>query len=710
MNALFVNRGKHFVLHVAIVVIFVALGAGVAALKWFSRDLPSMARLEMIEPALKTRILAADSTVIAEFFEQNRIFVPLEEIPPIVQQTFIAVEDKRFYDHFGIDLVRLLSVAWRDLVHWSRAQGASTISQQLARDLFLTKEQTFPRKIKEALLALRIERTYSKDEILEMYLNQIYFGVGAYGIEATAQRVFDRSVNELELHQLALLSGLQRNPAGYDPFRHKQRALRRRNVVLGLMEEGGIITAAQRDSLRLKPLDTAEERERQRDFAAYFTEYIRLELRTKYGGRSILRDGLTVYTTLDADLQRAAEDSLESFIVELENRNGYELTRRAYLDSVEAGVELQPAYLQSAAIALDPRTGHILAMVGGRSFHESEWNRAVQMTKQPGSAFKTFVYIAALENGYSPSDILLDTPVVIEMPNGEVYKPRNFSKKFHGAVTLRHALNKSINVPAVKLLQKIGAPSVIDVARRLGIKSRLMPYLSLALGAQELTLLELTSAFGVLAAEGVRAEPMAIIKIVDRRGNVIEENRERREAVMSPEIAFLATDMLRTVVDDMEEGTGRSARWMGLRIPCAGKTGTTDDYGNGWFIGYSPDIAVGVWTGFDQKRFMGRNQTGAVVALPIWTDIMIAAHPGGLGPDFFVPETIVEAVICEETGLLATPYCKRVRRERFIGGHEPTRVCDLHRVSPYDMLDPDRDFRELDREASRDREIPPIDP
>jgi membrane carboxypeptidase/penicillin-binding protein len=290
------------------------------------------------------------------------------------------------------------------------------------------------------------------------------------------------------------------------------------------------------------------------------------------------------------------------------------------------------------------------------------------------------------------------------MPNGEVYKPRNFDKTFHGAVSLRLALDESINIPAVKLLQKLGGPAVIETARSMGIESRLMPYLSLALGAQEVTLMEMTSAFGVLAGKGIRAEPIAILRIVDRHGTVLEEFRERRREVLSEQVAFMATDMLRTVVD---EGTGKLARAWGLRIPCAGKTGTTDDFGDGWFIGYSPDLVVGVWTGFSGEiRTMGNNMVGAQVALPIWTSIMLAAHPGNRGPEFARPEGIVEAMICTESGLLATPYCRQLRREVFIEGNDPRRDCDLHRVSAYDLLDPDRDFRELDREASEEQRPP----
>jgi penicillin-binding protein 1A len=682
------------------------LGIGTAATYWFSRDLPSMERLEMIEPALKTRILARDSTVIKEFYEENRIFLPLDQIPLKVQKTFLAVEDRRFYRHSGIDLQRIFVTIWRDLIHWSRAQGASTITQQISTDLFLNKkEQTFPRKIREALLAFKIERTYSKDEILEIYLNQIYFGEGTYGIEAASRKYFGRSVRDIGFNQMALLAGLPKNPGGYNPFTNPERAARRIDLVLNSMEEYSVITKAEHDSLRESSLGLVQKVTQREDFAGYFCEYIRQILEAKYGSRSIYRDGYTVYTTIDAELQRAAERNLEAYDEQLEKAIGAKPTRAAYEEAVERGEAQKPEYLQSALVAIDPRNGHILALVGGRDFRETQYNHATQAPRQPGSAFKPFLYIAALENGYNPSDILIDTPLVVELPNGDVWKPRNYDEKFHGAVSLREALSRSINVPSIKLIQAVGPPAVINVAKRMGIKSRLQNVLSLALGTNEVTLLELTSAYGVLAAEGMRAEPMAITRIEDRNGNVIEEYREYHEEVLQPDIAYMITDMLTSVMDEVH-GTGASARLYGLDIPVAGKTGTTDEYTDGWFIGYSPELAMGVWTGFDERKTIQRGKTGALVALPIWVETMKAAYPTNRGPAFNRPPNIIEELICQESGLLSTPYCPKVVREIFIEGNEPTRECDLHRISSYDLLEKEKNFRELDKEASRDKLTP----
>lgn len=698
------TRGERIFLWGMGLTIVCSLGMGTGAIKWFSRNLPSMERLEMIEPALKTRILAKDSSVVKEFYEENRVFIPLDQIPLTVQRTFLAVEDRRFYQHSGIDLQRIFTVAWRDLLHWDRAHGASTITQQISTDLFLNKkEQTFARKIREALLAFKIERTYSKDEILEIYLNQIYFGEGTYGIEAASRKYFGKSVKDIGLNQIAILAGLPKNPGGYNPFTNRDRSLQRLHIVLGAMEDFGVITKAERDSLRTASIDLVKKVAEDQDFGGYFCEYIRRTLEAKYGSRSIYRDGYTVYTTLDAGLQHAAERNLEAHDQELERSIGIRLTRAKYEAAAAKGDKIKAEYLQSALVAIDPRSGHILAMVGGRDFRETQYNRAMQAPRQPGSAFKPFLYIAALENGYNPSDILIDTPLVIELPNGDVWKPRNFDEKFHGPVSLREALARSLNVPSIKLIQAVGPPTVIDVAKRMGIKSRLQNVLSLSLGTNEVTLLEITSAYGVLAAEGMWAEPMAILRVEDRNGNVLEEYREYHEDVLEPDVAYVITDMLTSVID---EGTGNAARAYGLDIPLAGKTGTTDEYTDGWFIGYTPEIVMGVWTGFDERKTIGRGMVGARAALPIWTETMKAAYPTNRGPAFRRPPNIIEELICVDSGLLSTPSCPKVVREIFIEGNEPTRQCDQHRVSSYDLLDKEKDFRELDREASRDKLVP----
>ena len=527
----------------------------------------------MIEPSLKTRILARDSTRHQGILRAEPRLSPARSDSgrtcsrPSSPSRIAASTSTAASICSGI-----FATVWKDLIHWSRAQGASTITQQISTDLFLNKkEQTFPRKIREALLAFKIERTYSKDEILEMYLNQIYFGEGTYGIEAASRKFFGKSVKDIGLNQMALLAGLPKNPGGYNPFTNPERAAKRVNLVLGAMEEFHVITKAQRDSLRAKLARSREEDLGQPGFRGYFCEYIRQMLESKYGSRSIYRDGYTVYTTIDAKLQHAAERNLEAVRCRSSRRRTASSSRAPSTRRASpAGESSNPSTSQSALVAIDPRNGHILAMIGGRNFRETQYNRAMQAPRQPGSAFKTFVYIAALENGYNPSDIIIDTPLVVELPNGDVWKPRNYDEKFHGAVSLREALCASINIPSIKLIQAIGPPSVIDVAKRMGIKSRLQNVLSLALGANEVTLLELTSAYGVLAAEGMRAEPMAILRIEDRNGNTVEEYREYHEEVLQPDVAYMITDMLTSVIDEVH-GTGADGAAVRTRHPGRGQ-------------------------------------------------------------------------------------------------------------------------------------------
>jgi len=403
-------------------------------------------------------------------------------------------------------------------------------------------------------------------------------------------------------------------------------------------------------------------------------------LESKYSAERIYHDGLTVYTTLDPYLQHIAEDSLEAQLARLEQAQNYEQTLASYSTLLNEGKDVELSYLQSAAIAIEPATGHIKVMVGGRNFKQSQWNRAVQATRQPGSAFKPFIYIAAIENGYTPSDIVLDAPIVLDMPNGDIYKPRNFSEKFEGEITLRHALNESINVAAVRLLMSLGTVSAINYAHKLGIKSSLHSFYSIALGSSEVTLMEITNAYGTIAAGGIRSEPIAVTRVLDRDDRVLEENPVYREEVLSPQTSFIITNMLESA---MNEGTGKTARFMGFRGYAAGKTGTTDECTDAWFIGFTTDLAVGVWTGFDLKLSMGRRMTGARVSLPIWTHIMQGLYKDHGSEPFPEPPGIIHRVVCEESGLLSSSKCSHIRREVFIEGTEPSRTCNVHRFSRF---------------------------
>lgn len=679
---------------IALVAAVFLLGGALGVYQFFAHDLPSTARLENFEPSLKTQVFADDGSLIGELYEQNRVLIPLDEIPPYLIDAIISVEDRKFYSHWGVDMFGIFRALMKNISAGRVVQGASTITQQLARNLFVMFDVSISRKVKEMILALKIERTYSKDEILEMYLNQIYFGSGAYGVEAASREFFDKSVRDLTIGEATLLAGLPKNPRDYSPQYHLDRAMKRRASVVDAMVDNGKLDRVVADSLIIEPVTVAKESSRG-PFAAYFLENVRQYLEQKYGAERIYHDGLQVSTTLDPYLQSVAEDSLESHLIKIEATHDYDQTRADY-ESLLVDNEPPPgppSYLQSAAVAIDVRTGYVRAMVGGRNFKHSNFNRAVQAQRQPGSAFKPFIYISAIDNGYTPADIVLDAPIVLDLPNGDVWKPHNFSKKFLGEITMRRALNKSINVAAVRILLSLGPVSAISFAHRLGIKSDLQNVYSLALGTSEVNLLELTSAYGTMAAGGIRAEPLFVKQIVDRDGKVLEENAVYREEVLSPQTSYMITNMLESVIN---EGTGRGARLLGFNEPAAGKTGTTDDYTDGWFIGFTPEVVVGVWTGFDEKKQMGNDMTGARAALPIWTAIMQAYYRDHSGEPFPAPEGIVHRVVCEESGALSVAGCQHVRREIFIEGTEPRQYCergistidDLPGYSGYGASDP----------------------
>jgi len=675
----------------------VVIGAGAAfgAYQYFSRDLPSTARLEMIEPSLKTQVYARDASLIGEYYIEDRALIPLEDLPPYLVDAVIAIEDRKFYSHWGVDIFGIARAVVTNMRTGRRTQGGSTITQQLARNLFDMFENTVTRKIKEALLAVRIERAYAKDEILEMYLNQIYFGAGAHGVEAAARAFFGKSARDLTLGEATLIAGLPKNPRDYSPIYHIDRAMQRRALVLQAMVDTGTLGEEKADSVAVEPVEIADGRKDGGRYGEYFLEEVRQYLEERYGADRLYHDGLKVYTGLDPYLQHVAEDSMEAQMQRMERQRGYPVTLAAHDTALAHGEDPgPPQYLQSAVVAIDVQTGMVRAMVGGRSFEHSKFNRAVQARRQPGSAFKPFIYLSAIENGYTPADILLDAPIVLDLPNGDVWKPRNFTERFEGEVTLRHALNYSINIAAIRLLMALGPMSAINYAHRMGIKSELEPVYALALGVSEVTLLELTNAYATLAAGGMRGEPLLVEKVVDREGRVLEENMVFREEVLSPGSTYMMTSLLESVVN---EGYGRNSRLFGFKEPAAGKTGTTDECTDAWFVGYTRELAVGVWSGFDKKESMGRRMTGARVSLPTWTEVMKAFYRDHHAEPFPVPSGIVQRVVCEESGLVATRSCSKIRREVFIEGTEPRRTCDRHAlggVQPASDMDA---YQQLDR-------------
>jgi penicillin-binding protein 1A len=697
MTTLRAKRTLQVVSALIIVLVCGLIGASIGVANWARRDLPSTTSLQTIAPPVKTLVYDRNGKLVHEFFKENRSIIPLRQIPKSMIDAILSIEDRRFYTHWGIDPIRIARAMIANIIARRPEQGGSTITQQLARNLFLTHEKTLSRKIKEAILAVRIERTYTKDEILEMYLNQIYFGEGAYGIDAAAKVFFGKQVQDLTMPECALLAGLPRNPRDYSPRRDPDRSLRRRNLVLAAMLQNRRITRPQYETASEAPLGVTTTRFNAR-LAPYFMEMVRQYLDERYGSNQLYEGGLRVYTTLDSDLQQAAETALEKRLTEIEARNKYKLTRVAAAAARAEDPDRernQTEYLQGAVVTLDPTDGQILALVGGRDFNDSNFNRAVQALRQPGSAFKPFIYAAAMDNGYSPTDIILDTPVSFRAGNGQNWTPHNYDKKYRGPITLRTALAHSVNVPAAKLLQKLGTSLVSSYAKRMGIKSRLLPDLSLALGTSEVNLLELSAAYGVFADQGVRVTPVYVLRVEDKNGKVLEKSRLSAEEVLSPETSLTMTSMLESVFDN---GTAASARALGFTIPAAGKTGTTDDYSDAWFVGYVPNRVTGVWVGFDLKKPIGPGMTGAAAALPIWVDVMTAATKDHTPLDFPVPTGVVSRRICSQTGLLANPACPSTELELFREGSEPTGYCNVHTGQSKAPPEPS-DFREKDTEA-----------
>ncbi len=678
------------------------VGVGVGVANWLRKDLPSPANLQTVAPPVKTLVYDRNEKLVHEFFKENRSLVPLREIPRPLVQAILAIEDRRFYSHWGIDPIRLARALLTDIVARRPEQGGSTITQQLARNLFLTHEKTLTRKLKEIVLAIRIEQTYTKDEILEMYFNQIYFGEGAYGVDAAAKVYFGKRVQELNLPECALLAGLPRNPRDYSPRRDPDRALRRRNLVLSQMLSARFINRGAYEQASEAPLGVTKTRYNAQE-APYFMEMVRQYLDERYGSNQLYEGGLKIHTTLDIDIQHATEESLERRLTALEQRNQYKKTRAALAKAggAPARDRNQTDYLQGAVVSIEPSSGQILALVGGRDFNDSNFNRAVQAARQPGSAFKPFIYTAAIDNGFSPTDIVLDTPVSFRAGNGQDWSPQNYDKKFRGPVTLRNALANSVNVVAAKLLQKLGTSVVTSYARRMGIKSRLSPDLSLALGTSEVNLLELTSSYGVYANQGVRIPPVYILRVEDKNGKILEQSRTTGEEVLSPETALTMTSMMESV---LENGTAASARALGFTAPAAGKTGTTDDYTDAWFVGYVPGVVTGVWVGFDRKQKIGPGMTGAAAALPIWVDVMLASTKNRPPQDFPVPSGVVSRLICTETGLLANPACPSTEIELFREGSEPAGYCNVHTGTAKPPTETP-DFHETDTEAPPDERL-----
>jgi len=562
----------------------------------FSYDLPRLTSVKDYAPKIVTQVYSENGEIIAEFFVEKRYLIPLEEMPTTLIQAFISAEDARFFEHQGIDIWSITRAFLKNIESMEIVQGGSTITQQITKSLLLSPEKSFSRKIKEAILARRIENSLSKSDILSIYLNQIYLGHRSYGVEAAALTYFGKHASELNLAESALLAGLPKAPSAYSPIHRPLKAKQRQRYVLQRMARRGYITRAQAKEAENIPLDITLPENKNIKVAPYLTEYIRQYLESTYSTELLYGGGLKVYTPLNLFMQKAAQRAIELGLRNFEAREGYQ--------------EGEPR-VQGALIAMEPRTGYIKTLLGGVNFLENQFNRAIQAHRQPGSAFKPIVYAAALDKGYTTTTTLIDSPLIFKIKSDkEFWEPRNYDLEFRGPVTFRNALTYSRNIITIKILKDIGVNYVINYARQLGIGSPLNRDLSLALGSSGISLLEITLTYAVFANQGLKVEPIFITKIIDRNGTVLEENKPRLTQAISPQTSYLMTSLLKSVV---EEGTGKKVK--ALRRPCAGKTGTTNDVRDAWFIGFTPDIIAGTWVGFDDEKPLGKHETGYLAQL-----------------------------------------------------------------------------------------------
>ncbi|MCZ6697263.1 MAG: PBP1A family penicillin-binding protein, partial [Acidobacteria bacterium] len=716
----------------AIVVLgsFVVASAGGSLFGYFlTFDIPEVRHLQDWRPPVVTSLYAANGSILHQFGSQKRIVIGIDQIPQAFLDALIATEDARFFDHVGIDPRGIARAIIMDILRARKAQGGSTITMQLARSLFLKPVKTIRRKLQEMVLALQIEKTFTKNEILTFYCNQVYMGHGRYGIESASQHYFNKPVRQADLPQSVLLAGLIQRPESYSPFRSPERAFSRRNHVLNRMVKENKISSATADAVRETPIEV-NRRQTEDDLAPYFVEEVRRYLNAKYGDVALYEEGLEVHTTLDPVMQAGANRAVFEGLRTLDKRQGFRpitmnvleehpdlgdyvhpdwsrppvvgtlrhgviteisskegmvrlgeytatLTPKAIawtkskslttalkvgdvapflvneIDDETASLAVtldQVPLVEAALIAIDPATGEIRALVGGYDFDRSEFDRAVQSKRQAGSAFKPFVFTAALDAGMSLADRIFDEPTVfIDPATEDEYQPNNYYRKYYGNMTLREALEKSRNIAAVKLLNQIGYRPTIGIARKMGITTPLRPYPSMALGTMEVSLIDLTTAYSIFPNQGVRIDPHFIRYVTDRDGKMREEAKPKVTEAIQADVAYVMTYLLQGVT---ESGTGAAAAI--LKRPLAGKTGTTDDLADAWFIGFSPSLAAGVWVGFNQKKSLGERETGSRAALPIWIDFMRVAHAGRPVEKFQRPANVVYVPIDRKTGLRAT--------------------------------------------------------
>ncbi|MBL7994316.1 PBP1A family penicillin-binding protein [bacterium] len=673
---------------------------------YFSRDLPSIAQLEVYKPKLSTKVYSADGKVIKEFFKERRTRVPFNKIPKNVVNALLATEDHRFYNHWGVDMIRFVKAAMVNTASLSSKEGFSSLTQQLARNLYFDFEKTLSRKIKEILTAIQIEKTYSKNEIIEMYLTHMYFGNDAYGIQAAAKNFFGKDAADLTLEESAYLIGHLQAPSYY--VKNPDAADRRKIIVLKRMLDCGFISRAEYDETKTKPVVLTTTREEEIvGVAPYFSEHVRQELEAMQDSLkfNIYEGGLSVFTTLDTRAQSAAENAYQESVKEKfigldkfgagvvkANAKPY-LTRYLQREGVDSETihkllqnprsvdSLCKFYgtVQASLVALDPTNGRILAMIGGRDFNKYKLNHVTQIARQPGSTFKPFLYTVAIDNGYSPAFKLLNQDVVLIMEDGKRWTPQNYDGKRGGPTTLRDAIARSLNLVAIRLMQEIvPAQQVVAYAQKMGIETPLMPVDALALGVSDVIPLQIVSAYGVFANKGIRVEPVSILRIEDRDGNVIFQHVPKYKEVLSAETAFIMADMMKSSI---EWGTGKYARAYGFDRPAGVKTGTTQKWSDGWYIGFTPQMVTGVWVGFDTYEFnLGSKNPGEVTAAPIWGRFMAHALKDMDLPveDFEMPPGVVRLEICKESGQLANTSCPEKIKEVFNAKFQPTDHCPIH--------------------------------
>jgi len=777
---IFLKIVRYFLL-VSVFIVISSICGLVGVYFYLGGNLPKISSLKDYRPSIITTVYSDDTRKIAEFFKERRIVIPLSQMPEMLKKAFIAAEDARFHKHKGIDLLSIVRAFFKNIEAGAIVQGGSTITQQVTKSFFLTPERSYSRKIKEAILAYRIDKKFAKNEILFLYLNQIYLGHGAYGVEAASENYFGKSAQELNLAECAILAGLPQAPSRYSPFRYPERAKQRQIYVLNRMVEEGFITNIQATEAINKELDIKPRKNWYIEEVPVYTEHIRRHIAKKYGDDILYKKGLKIYAAVNIEMQKIARGEIEKGLYALDKRQGYRgpikhlQPEEIESFSKELQTELEKAPLeegkitegvvievnnkndtvvvrigntlgiiriedmrwarkpdpeiayfetrvqhpgevlsvgdvihvkvknkifntnrwwldleqvpkaQAALLSIESETGYVKVMVGGRDFRESQFNRAVQSRRQPGSAFKPIIYAAALDKGYTPATMIIDSPIVYQDTEHDfTWKPRNYKEKFYGPTLFRNALAKSRNVVTIKILRDIGIDYAIDYARKLGIESKLNRDLSIALGSSGVSLLELVRAYSVFNNSGYLVSPVFITKIVDRDGNVIEESSPVRENVIEKNTAYIMTNLLEGVV---KYGTGH--RLKALNRPVAGKTGTTNHLHDAWFVGYTPRYTTGTWVGFDDEDSLGKSETGSRAASPIWLGFVRKVLEGKPIRVFQVPEGVVFSKIDAETGLLPIPESKKTIFECFKEGTVPTE----YTREPSSMTEPEQFFK-----------------